>query len=63
MPDLIDAGRVPIRTWAPARSSEAEAVAQLKRAASLPWVAQHVAVMPDVHVGKGATVGSVRPAR
>jgi tRNA-splicing ligase RtcB (3'-phosphate/5'-hydroxy nucleic acid ligase) len=27
--------------------------------ASLPWVAHHVAVMPDVHVGKGATVGSV----
>jgi tRNA-splicing ligase RtcB len=59
MPQLINAGRVPIRSWAPVRSIEAEAVAQLKSVASLPWVAHHVAVMPDVHVGKGATVGSV----
>ena len=34
-------------------------IAQLKNVATLPWVAHHVAVMPDVHVGKGATVGSV----
>jgi RNA-splicing ligase RtcB len=27
--------------------------AQLKAAASLPWVAKHVAVMPDVHAGRG----------
>jgi tRNA-splicing ligase RtcB len=59
MSELINAGRVPIRSWAPVQSIEAEAVAQLKRVASLPWVAHHVAVMPDVHVGKGATVGSV----
>ena len=34
-------------------------IAQLKNVAALPWVAHHVAVMPDVHVGRGATVGSV----
>jgi tRNA-splicing ligase RtcB (3'-phosphate/5'-hydroxy nucleic acid ligase) len=55
----IDAARVPIRLWAPAHEVETEALRQLKAVASLPWVAHHVAVMPDVHVGKGATVGSV----
>jgi len=59
MPQLINAGRVPIRSWTPVRNIEPEAVSQLKSVASLPWVAHHVAVMPDVHVGKGATVGSV----
>ncbi len=32
---------------------------QLKKVAALPWVAHHVAAMPDVHLGRGATVGSV----
>ena len=35
--------------------------AQLRNIAALPFVAPHVAVMPDVHLGKGATVGSVIP--
>ncbi len=56
---LIKGERVPIRIWAPAHEVESEALQQLKAVASLPWVAHHVAVMPDVHVGKGATVGSV----
>jgi tRNA-splicing ligase RtcB len=50
---------VPIRLWAPAHEVESDALKQLKAVAALPWVAHHVAVMPDVHVGKGATVGSV----
>src|SRR3954471_2583205 len=56
---IINGSRVPIRLWAPAYEVESEAIRQLKAVASLPWVAHHVAVMPDVHVGKGATVGSV----
>jgi tRNA-splicing ligase RtcB (3'-phosphate/5'-hydroxy nucleic acid ligase) len=32
---------------------------QLENIAALPWTFKHVAVMPDVHYGKGATVGSV----
>ena len=56
---LIKGERVPIRLWAPAHEVESDALRQLKAVASLPWVAHHVAVMPDVHVGKGATVGSV----
>jgi tRNA-splicing ligase RtcB (3'-phosphate/5'-hydroxy nucleic acid ligase) len=56
---IINGDKVPIRLWAPAHEVEAQALRQLKAVASLPWVAHHVAVMPDVHVGKGATVGSV----
>ncbi|HEY4106706.1 MAG TPA: RtcB family protein [Polyangiaceae bacterium] len=56
---IIKGDRVPIRVWAPISELESDAIRQLKAVASLPWVAHHVAVMPDVHVGKGATVGSV----
>jgi tRNA-splicing ligase RtcB len=56
---IIQGARVPIRLWAPVHEIEPDAIRQLKAVASLPWVAHHVAVMPDVHVGKGATVGSV----
>jgi tRNA-splicing ligase RtcB len=50
---------VPIYLWAEAHEVESQALAQLKNIAALPWVFHHVAVMPDVHFGKGATVGSV----
>ncbi|MDW8363485.1 MAG: RtcB family protein [Myxococcales bacterium] len=56
---VLEGGRVPIRLWTHPESVEREALAQLRRVASLPWVFHHVAVMPDVHLGKGATVGSV----
>jgi tRNA-splicing ligase RtcB len=55
----IKGDRVDIRLWAQPHEVESDAIKQLKAVASLPWVAHHVAVMPDVHVGKGATVGSV----
>ncbi|MCX7999617.1 MAG: RtcB family protein, partial [Leptospiraceae bacterium] len=38
---------------------EEQARHQLENTAQLPWVFRHIAVMPDVHFGKGATVGSV----
>ncbi|MGE0784677.1 MAG: RtcB family protein [Sandaracinaceae bacterium] len=50
---------VPIQLWAPLEEVESEALTQLKNVAALPWVFKHVAAMPDVHYGKGATVGSV----
>jgi tRNA-splicing ligase RtcB len=56
---LLKGDRVPIRLWAERHEVEQEALDQLHAVAGLPWVAHHVAVMPDVHVGKGATVGSV----
>jgi tRNA-splicing ligase RtcB len=49
--------RVPVKVWTD--SIEPEAIQQLKNTASLPFVFRHVAAMPDVHLGKGATVGSV----
>jgi tRNA-splicing ligase RtcB (3'-phosphate/5'-hydroxy nucleic acid ligase) len=55
----INGQNVPIRLWAPAHEVDSRVIAQLKNVAALPWVAHHVAVMPDVHAGRGATVGSV----
>lgn len=59
----LNGANVPIHLWAKPYEVEAAALKQLKAMASLPWVAHHVAVMPDVHVGKGATVGSVLALR
>ena len=55
----LNGSLVPIRMWSPAHEVDSKAIAQLRAVASLPWVAHHVAVMPDVHTGVGATVGSV----
>ncbi len=56
---LLEGERVPIRLWASESDVDTQALQQLRRVAGLPWVAHHVAVMPDVHAGKGATVGTV----
>jgi tRNA-splicing ligase RtcB len=55
----IKGEQVPIKMWAPLEEVESQALAQLKNIAALPWCFSHVAVMPDAHLGKGATVGSV----
>src|SRR6476659_11034198 len=49
----------PIKAWTVGVEFEAEAEAQLRRVALLPFIHKWVAVMPDVHSGIGATVGSV----
>lgn len=54
---------VPIKAWVEGVPVEDEAKTQLQNIAKLPVVWPHVAVMPDVHLGKGATVGSVVPTR
>lgn len=56
---VVKGSKVPIHLWADPREVESVALDQLKRIAALPWVYHHVAAMPDVHFGKGATVGSV----
>ena len=62
MREIIEQGRVPIKLWEPeGHPTEHEALNQLRNVASLPIVGPHVAVMPDVHFGIGATVGSVVP--
>ncbi|MEU8650800.1 RtcB family protein [Streptomyces sp. NPDC048737] len=50
--------KVPIRMWADPATVEDGALQQLRNVATLPWI-KGLAVMPDVHYGKGATVGSV----
>jgi len=54
-------GGVPIKMWTRGVPVEDEARKQLANAARLPIVFKHVAAMPDVHLGIGATVGSVIP--
>ncbi|RFA39336.1 RtcB family protein [Alkalilimnicola ehrlichii] len=56
----VDNG-VPIKSWTLGVPFEDKARQQLKNIASLPFVHQWVAAMPDVHLGKGATIGSVIP--
>src|SRR6185312_15893352 len=55
----IRGDNVDILAWTDPGAIEESALQQLKNIAALPWVFHHVAVMPDVHFGKGATVGSV----
>lgn len=56
---MLKGKNVPVRMWTKVEEVESSALDQLKNIAALPWVFKHVAVMPDVHFGKGATVGSV----
>lgn len=51
--------RQPIKIWT--AEVEDKARQQLENIATLPFIHKHIAVMPDVHLGKGATVGSVIP--
>ena len=59
--EVMHEGGVPIKSWTRGVAFEEEAKEQLKNIARLPFIHQWLAVMPDVHLGKGATVGSVVP--
>src|ERR1051325_6722331 len=54
----VEGGRH-VKMWTHGVPVDEQAEQQLANIARLPFVHSHVAVMPDVHVGKGATVGSV----
>ncbi|MGI5137932.1 MULTISPECIES: RtcB family protein [unclassified Streptomyces] len=54
----VPGAQVPIRLWTDPATVEGAAMQQLQNVATLPWI-KGLAVMPDVHYGKGATVGSV----
>ena len=56
-------GATPIKAWVRGVPLEDAARQQLQNIAALPFVGPWLAVMPDVHLGKGATVGSVVPTR
>lgn len=56
----LNTSHVPVKIWLDDFSElEDGAARQLRNMGGLPWVFKHIAVMPDVHFGKGATVGSV----
>jgi len=56
---LSEPGDTPIKAWVKGVPVEEGAILQLRDIARLPFIYSHVAVMPDVHVGRGATIGSV----
>ncbi|MGO1505054.1 MAG: RtcB family protein [Brachybacterium sp.] len=58
LPVTLPGTAAPVRMWLPEQEADAAALAQLRNIASLPWV-HGVRVMPDMHLGIGATVGSV----
>jgi tRNA-splicing ligase RtcB (3'-phosphate/5'-hydroxy nucleic acid ligase) len=57
----ISKGKVPVKIYTD--EVESSAMQQLYNLAQLPFIHSHIAAMPDVHMGKGATVGSVIPTR
>jgi len=58
-----ESNEFPIKAWIDGVQCEAAALAQLHNVARMPFIYKHVAVMPDVHWGIGATVGSVIATR
>lgn len=54
---LTDGLRVPVLIWTD--DVDSKSIDQLRNVAKLPFVFHHVAAMPDVHAGIGATIGSV----
>jgi len=59
--EVMQDGGVPIKSWTRGVPFEPEAKQQLVNISQMPFIHQWVAVMPDVHLGKGATIGSVVP--
>lgn len=59
--EVMAGENAPIKSWTRGVPFEPEARAQLRNLASLPFIHKWIAVMPDVHLGKGATIGSVVP--
>jgi tRNA-splicing ligase RtcB (3'-phosphate/5'-hydroxy nucleic acid ligase) len=57
---IVDSSqRFPIKAWVKGVQLEESAAQQLRNIASMPFIHSHVAAMPDVHWGMGATIGSV----
>ncbi len=50
-----------VKLWTKNLPVEEAALDQIRNMASLPFIHKHIAIMPDVHWGMGATVGSVIP--
>lgn len=50
-------GRFPVKVWT--NEIDENAIKQLENMAQMPFIHKHIAAMPDVHWGMGATIGSV----
>ena len=59
--EVLEGGLVPVKAWTVGVPFEQVAKHQVLATARMPFVHSHVAIMPDVHLGIGATVGSVVP--
>jgi len=57
----LNKGKVPVSIYTD--DIEPAAIQQLYNMSQLPFIHSHIAAMPDVHMGKGATVGSVIPTK
>jgi tRNA-splicing ligase RtcB len=53
----------PVKMWTEGVPVEEDARKQLMNTAKMPFIYKHLAVMPDVHLGKGSTIGSVIPTQ
>jgi tRNA-splicing ligase RtcB (3'-phosphate/5'-hydroxy nucleic acid ligase) len=58
----VEGGR-PVKMWTNGVPVDDGAREQLANTARLPFIFKHVAAMPDVHLGKGSTIGSVIPTK
>lgn len=54
---------VPVKLWTKGVPVDTKAKQQLLNTAQMPFIFRHLAVMPDVHLGKGSTIGSVIPTK
>ncbi|PRD12487.1 RtcB family protein [Pantoea coffeiphila] len=52
-----------VKMWTHGVPVDPKAQQQLLNTAKMPFIFKHLAVMPDVHVGKGSTIGSVIPTK
>ncbi len=57
----LNKGKVPVQIFT--NDVDSASMTQLTNMAQLPFIHHHIAAMPDVHLGKGATVGSVIPTK
>jgi tRNA-splicing ligase RtcB len=58
---MKEEGASPVKMWTRGVPVEEAAKQQLANTARMPFIYKHIAAMPDVHLGKGSTIGSVIP--
>lgn len=55
--------RVPLKVWQKQGAVDNNCIEQMTRLTTLPFVGHHIALMPDAHLGIGASIGSVAPLK